>query len=79
MVISKLGVTEGDGRLPKLDKWAVKWAVIMETWARNGGVLEGRKGVGMVTSCPPKVFSEFGKWKKGICYSLQLGKPPKYA
>jgi len=20
------------------------------------------KGVGMVTSCPPKVFSEFGKW-----------------
>jgi len=39
-----LGVIKGDGRTPELDKWAVRWAVILETWARNGGVLEGRKG-----------------------------------
>jgi len=35
---------EGDGRTPELDKWAVRWAVILETWVRNDGVLEGRKG-----------------------------------
>jgi len=29
LVFSKLGVMEGDGRTPELDKWAVRWAVIM--------------------------------------------------
>ena len=37
------------------------------------------RGVGMVTNWYPKVFSEFGKWKKGICYFLMLETLPKYA
>jgi hypothetical protein len=44
LVISELGVTEGDGQTPELDKWAVRWAVIWESGVRDGGILEGSKG-----------------------------------
>jgi len=40
LVISKLGVTEGDGQTPELDRWAVRWAVIMGSEVKDGGVLE---------------------------------------
>ena len=60
MVISELGVTEGDGRTPELDRWAVSWAVILETWVRDGGVLEGSKGWDWSPLGLPG-FSEFGK------------------
>jgi len=39
-MFSELGVTEGDGLTPELDKWAVRWAVIIGDGLRVCGALE---------------------------------------
>jgi hypothetical protein len=42
-------------------------------WVESLWGFRKMKGAGMVTSCPPKVFSEFGKWKKGNLLFLTVG------
>jgi len=40
-------------------------------WVESLWGFRKMKGVGMVTSCPPKVFSEFGKRESIIPYSWE--------
>ena len=70
-MFSELGVTEGDGLTPELDKWAVRWAVILETWVRDGGVLEGSKGWEW---SPLVLLRFFPNLEKGNLLFLTVGK-----
>jgi len=54
-----------------LDEWAVRWAVIIETWVRNGGVLEGRKGWDWSPEWGKRFFPNL---EKGNLLFLTVGK-----